>query len=141
MNAPPRFAPYPEVRPPSYARWLAAGTTLLALLGAAGVFLRPFMAPEGTALLAAVCVGVSLMAWSGQRSLWLMAAGLLYLAGTFVVTAVFNVPRNERLARMEASSSDAVAHWPVYVLEWTRWNHVRTAAALASAACALMVLS
>ena len=56
MNVPPRFAPYPEVRPPSYARWLAAGTTLLALLGAAGVFLRPFMAPEGTALLAAAAL-------------------------------------------------------------------------------------
>ena len=101
-------------------------------------FLGVFM---GTALLAAVCVGVSLMAWSGQRSLWLLAAGLLYLVGTFVVTVVFNVPRNERLARMDGSSSDAAAHWPVYVLEWTRWNHVRTAAALASAACALMVLS
>lgn len=95
----------------------------------------------GTALLAAVCVGVSLMAWSGQRSLWLLAAGLLYLVGTFVVTVAFNVPRNERLARMDGSSSDAAAHWPVYVLEWTRWNHVRTAAALASAACALMVMS
>jgi uncharacterized membrane protein len=27
-----------------------------------------------------------------------------------------------------------VAYWPEYVARWLRWNHVRTAAALAAAA-------
>lgn len=59
MNAPPQFATYPEVRPPAYARWLATGTTLLALLGTAGVLLRPFM----EARVAALLVAAVLLCW------------------------------------------------------------------------------
>ncbi|SDJ39028.1 hypothetical protein SAMN05216189_101659 [Pseudomonas delhiensis] len=54
MNVPPRFAAYPAARPPAYGRWLAAGTTLLALLGATGVLSQPFLESRVTALLAAV---------------------------------------------------------------------------------------
>lgn len=89
----------------------------------------------GTLLLSIACVAVSLMAWQPM----LLAAGLLYALGTFGVTGALNVPRNERLARMDAASPEAAAYWPVYVREWTFWNHVRTVAALASAACAALV--
>lgn len=95
----------------------------------------------GTLLLSLGCVVVSFLPWSAPRSAWLLAAGLLYAVGTFGVTLGFNVPRNDRLARLSAASAEAAAYWPVYVREWTRWNHVRTVAALASAACALMELS
>lgn len=74
------------------------------------------------------------------RSLLLLAAGLLYVVGTFLVTMAFNVPRNERLARLNAESPEATAYWPVYVREWSVWNHVRTAAAIASAACSAAAL-
>lgn len=96
-------------------------------------FLGVFM---GTLLLSIACVVVSLMAWQPL----LLAAGLSYAVGTFGVTAAFNVPRNERLARMGAASPEAAGYWPVYVREWTFWNHVRTVAALASAVCAAVVL-
>lgn len=89
----------------------------------------------GTLLLSIACVAVSLMAWQPM----LLAAGLLYALGTFGVTGALNVPRNDRLARMDAASPEATAYWPVYVREWTFWNHVRTVAALASAACAALV--
>lgn len=89
----------------------------------------------GTLLLAIACVVVSLMAWQPL----LLAAGLLYAVGTFGVTGALNVPRNERLARMDAASSEAAAYWPVYLREWTFWNHVRTMAALASAVYAAVV--
>ena len=95
-------------------------------------FLGVFM---GTLLLSIACVAVSLMAWQPM----LLAAGLLYALGTFGVTGALNVPRNERLARMDAASPEAAAYWPVYVREWTFWSHVRTLAALASAACAALV--
>jgi hypothetical protein len=62
MNAPPRFAAYREANPPAYARWLAAGTTLLAVLGAAGVLLRPFLEPRPAALLAVAALLLWLMA-------------------------------------------------------------------------------
>jgi len=69
-----------------------------------------------------------------------VAAGLLYALGSFGVTMVFNVPRNNRLARLDAASPDAAAYWPVYVREWSFWNHVRAAAALAAALCAMLAL-
>jgi uncharacterized membrane protein len=75
------------------------------------------------------------------RSQLLLAAGLCYLVGSFGVTVIFNVPRNERLARMESDSAQAADYWPVYVREWLLWNHVRTVASLAAAACAAMALS
>ncbi|MDH0292898.1 hypothetical protein N7414_27570 [Pseudomonas sp. GD04087] len=64
MNAPPQFDAYPTASAPAYGRWLAAGTTLLALLGAAGVLLRPFIEPRVAALLAAAVLLVWLLALS-----------------------------------------------------------------------------
>ena len=57
------------------------------------------------------------------------------------MTAAFNVPRNERLARLDAASREAADYWPVYVREWLLWNHVRTLASLAAAACAGLALT
>ena len=53
------------------------------------------------------------------------------------MTIAFNVPRNEALARQDAS--EAVQRWRRYVAEWTAWNHVRTLAAVVAAA--LLVLA
>ena len=94
------------------------------------LFLGVFM---GTALLAATCIVASFFPWSGLRSSLILAAGLLYLGGSFYVTRAFNVPRNRRLARVNAESSEAADYWPHYVREWSYWNHVRTAASLGSA--------
>ena len=90
----------------------------------------------GTAVLAAVCVFASFFPWGSARSMLLLVAGISYLAGSFVVTAAFNVPRNERLAQMAAESAEAETYWLVYLREWLLWNHVRTVASIVSAACA-----
>jgi len=99
-----------------------------------GVFL-------GTAVLTAGCAVASFFPWSEPRSHLLLASGLFYLAGTFLVTALFNVPRNERLARLDNESPEAAAYWPLYVREWSTWNHLRTAASVASAACSAAALA
>ena len=78
---------------------------------------------------AAACV--VLVFFSIQAPLRLSGAAL-YLVGTFGVTIVFNVPRNNALARLDPASS--VSAWRRYVQEWTWWNHVRTLAAVAAAA-------
>jgi uncharacterized membrane protein len=44
------------------------------------------------------------------------------------------VPRNNRLGEMEPGGPEAFGYWPTYLTEWTRWNHVRTAASLAGSA-------
>lgn len=72
---------------------------------------------------------------------WHLALALLTALGTFGVTGAFNVPRNNRLARLDARSPETADEWTAYVREWTRWNHVRTGAALASAACAAWALT
>jgi uncharacterized membrane protein len=102
------------------------------------VFLGVFV---GTAGLEIGCVVFSFFPWQSSRSLLLLAAALLYVVGTFLVTMACNVPRNNRLARLDPASSEAAAYWPLYVREWTRWNHVRTAASLASAACSAAALA
>ncbi len=95
----------------------------------------------GTAVLAVICVVASFFLWDSSRSALLLLAGLCYGVGSFGVTAALNVPRNERLARMESESAEAAAYWPVYVREWLLWNHVRTVASILSAACAALALA
>jgi uncharacterized membrane protein len=53
---------------------------------------------------------------------------------------VFNVPRNNALAALDPASAEAAPHWRDYVASWTHWNHVRTVAALAAAACFTIAL-
>jgi uncharacterized membrane protein len=63
----------------------------------------------------------------------LAAAGVLYVAGVFVVTAAGNVPMNKRLDKLAPDDPDAVAYWNRYLVAWTRWNHVRVLASIGSA--------
>lgn len=48
----------------------------------------------------------------------------LYLA-TVLITAAFNVPRNDVLAALDPSSPDVAAAWAVFVGPWVMGNHVR----------------
>lgn len=88
----------------------------------------------GTAAACAVAVVSSLLRWNEPGAAWLLAGGLLYLIGCFLVTMVFNVPRNEALARIGPDDPGAASQWAGYLSSWTAWNHVRTAASLAAAA-------
>jgi len=65
---------------------------------------------------------------------YLVGGGLLYFLGNVVVTIVFNVPRNNALARADPAGADGARVWSDYLATWTRWNHVRTVTALAAAA-------
>ena len=64
----------------------------------------------------------------------MIAGGLLYFFGTFVVTMLFKVPRNNALAAVSATSAEGAALWADYLVVWTKWNHVRAIAALAAGA-------
>jgi uncharacterized membrane protein len=95
----------------------------------------------GTALLALACIGMAALAWGSTRSWLLFAAGLSYTLGAFGVTVAFNVPRNERLARLAPDSPELLAYWPVYVRAWLAWNHVRTLASSVAAVLAAAALA
>jgi uncharacterized membrane protein len=89
------------------------------------VFLGVFV---GTALVCAILAVLSIKSWSDPGSGLRLAGCLVYVAGTFAVTMMFNVPRNDALAALPADTADAAAYWARYLGEWTWWNHVRTLA-------------
>jgi uncharacterized membrane protein len=100
-------------------------------------FMLPFM---GTALLSAVLVVVGLLRRAEPEGWWLVAGGLLYLVGAFVLTIAYNVPRNDALATIDPTSAEAAARWATYYREWTAANHVRTVTSLAAAAAFVAAL-
>lgn len=57
--------------------------------------------------------------------------GLLFFAGTTLVTMLFNVPLNNALR--DASQESLARVWQVYLTRWVCWNHVRSICAVLSA--------
>jgi uncharacterized membrane protein len=100
-------------------------------------FLGVFFGTAGGCL---VLGGVALWDWSLPGGMYVMSGCVLYLFGTFLVTALFNVPLNDTLETVEPSGTDASSAWTAYVERWTIWNHVRSAAALVGAALLILAL-
>ena len=92
-------------------------------------FLGTFM---GTALISALVAVLAITDWGQPGSPWFLAGGLLYVVGTFIVTAAGNVPLNERLKAESAEDPAAVSVWEHYLERWTMLNTVRTIAAFAA---------
>ncbi len=99
-----------------------------------------FAAFFGTAVACLVLAVLALTGWNGAHAAYLIAGSALYLLGTILVTIVFNVPLNDRLAKVDPESTDGTALWTHYLERWNRWNHVRTAASLAAAAAFMVAL-
>ncbi|OHD68408.1 MAG: hypothetical protein A2W19_14425 [Spirochaetes bacterium RBG_16_49_21] len=88
----------------------------------------------GTAAGCVLVTIVSLLRWHDPGSVYLLAGAALYLVGGFLVTMVFNVPRNNALASVAPAGPNSAGLWAGYLSSWTAWNHVRTVAALVAAA-------
>ncbi len=71
--------------------------------------------------------------WGRPSAPFFLGGALFYLVGTFLVTALGNVPLNDQLAAVSATDPTARDVWGRYVSRWTAWNHVRTAAAMVAA--------
>ena len=98
-----------------------------------GVFL-------GTAL-GAIALGLlGFVYWGAPGSTYLVAGGLIYVIGCFLVTVAFNIPLNNALAAVEPGSLAGAELWTRFLASWTGWNHVRTVASLAAAASFLLAL-
>ncbi len=94
----------------------------------------------GTAASCAL-LAVGSLFWSQEHlDSFLFIGGVIYLVGTLLVTALFNVPRNEKLAAVRSDSAEAAELWSRYVAEWTAWNHLRALAALLAAALLTIAL-
>lgn len=101
------------------------------------VILRSLFMPVffGTTLASAILVVLAALDFARPGAVTMAAAGVIYVLGMFVCTIVFNVPRNNALAKSDPAGADGV--WMRYLKEWTFWNHVRTLASIA--ACALYI--
>jgi uncharacterized membrane protein len=102
------------------------------------VFLTAFL---GTAAACVLAIISSLLHWHAPGAVYLLIGGVLYLAGTFLVTVAFNIPRNDALASLTPTDPNSANVWASYLTSWTAWNHVRMVAALAAAAAFILALS
>src|SRR5262245_51566353 len=104
------------------------------------VILRSLFMPLffGTTVAALVVSVAALTRWDAPGAFAMLAGGVLYFLGMFVVTMLLNVPLNNALESAHASV-DAATTWARYLREWTMWNHVRTVAS--TAACALFIVA
>jgi uncharacterized membrane protein len=93
-------------------------------------FLSVFL---GTALTSLLLVVVALVDMGKPGAVLLLVGGLFYFVGTFLVTMLFHVPRNNALATLDPAASSAVESWDRYCTSWSAGNHVRTGAALIAA--------
>lgn len=87
----------------------------------------------GTALLLLGLAIVAGLNFGQPGATYVLAGAGLYVIGCFAVTMVCNVPLNNALAAVDASSAEGAALWARFLRDWVFWNHVRTAAALAGA--------
>lgn len=101
------------------------------------LFLTIFM---GTAVAGVFLTISAFMNWQAPGQGWLVAGSVLYVVGSFLVTMVFNVPRNNALAAIAPDSAEGATLWASYLQTWTAWNHVRAIASLAAMASFVMAL-
>lgn len=80
----------------------------------------------GTPIICAILAVMAVLKWSEPGAAIILAASLIYIVGSFVVTMVFNVPLNDALAAVTSASGDSGVLWTRYLSDWTFWNTVRT---------------
>lgn len=86
----------------------------------------------GTALTSILVAVLAVVGWGTPAAHWYLAGALLYVLGTFLVTARGNVPLNNQLAAVSALDPGAVRTWEHYLDRWTTLNTIRTGAAAAA---------
>lgn len=103
------------------------------------IILRSLFMPLffGTTLASAALAAVALSRWDRAGAGPMLGAAIVYFFGMFICTVAFNVPLNNRLAAVSADSKEALPVWSRYLVEWTRWNHVRTVSS--TMACGLFI--
>ena len=94
----------------------------------------------GTAITSAF-LGITLITkWQQPGRSYLLAGVVLYLVGGILVTAIFNVPKNDALAVLDPADPNLTTKWNDYANAWTPWNHVRTVLTIAASASFVLAL-
>lgn len=101
-------------------------------------FIGTFMA---TTALAVIILFIDVGAAGSPSDRLSDLGAVLYLVGTFAVTAWGNVPLNNALAAVDADSPESEPVWRDYLARWTRLNTARSACALAAVLCFAVALT
>lgn len=80
----------------------------------------------GTGVLCVALIIRLLTSAPPSGTFWLLLGCGCYLVGCLLITMVFNVPLNNRLAAADPHSAEGQALWQHYLGVWTAWNHVRS---------------
>jgi uncharacterized membrane protein len=102
------------------------------------LFLLAFL---GTPVLCLILGVEALLRLDDADAPYLLAGALSFVIGTFLVTAVFNIPRNNTLDAVDAESAAGASYWQGYLETWTAWNHLRTLTSMAATALFAIALS
>lgn len=84
----------------------------------AGILTIPFISVLFAVYALSVFDGLALVA--------IILAPIIYVPTVFLMTIFGNVPMNEKLARLDHTTSEAASYWTTYGRVWTRLNHVRS---------------
>jgi uncharacterized membrane protein len=87
----------------------------------------------GTAATCVLLVIFSFGKLPAINAMLLILGAVIYILGSFIVTAIFNVPLNDTLAVLAPNAVASPDLWANYLQNWTTWNHVRTVASVAAA--------
>ena len=69
---------------------------------------------------------LGLLRWNEPGAPLMIAGGVLYVVGMFVVTMVFNVPLNNALMAVDPASPEGTGAMDALSSRLDWWNHVRT---------------
>ena len=100
-------------------------------------FLMVFL---GTGVASILALAMGWQQFDPASLAWIAAGGTIYIVGSIVVTMAFNVPLNNRLAAVDPGHGDGTQMWETYLQKWTRWNHVRSVATIASTLCLIIAV-
>ena len=95
------------------------------------LFMPIFFGSSVASLLLAL---IAVFGWDSPGSAMMLLGGVVYVAGMFVCTLIFNVPLNNELAAVDPASPRGAEVWARFLRDWTFWNHVRTVASTAAMA-------
>jgi len=92
----------------------------------------------GTAILCVALAAWGVVALDFARAVVLSAGAVLYVVCTFILTIRFNVPLNTALDRVTPEEAEKI--WRDYLVDWTRWNTIRTVCSAMAMVCFAMAL-
>ena len=87
----------------------------------------------GTALVSIAVAIHAVINLEGSTLVLRLLGAAIYVIGVAILTIVYHVPRNDKLAELDATSDEAANYWLQYQSEWVSLNHVRTIAPLVAA--------